>query len=50
MVIGRGFVGGRRYERMANGRRLFEEHQLRAAVRRNPEAAIAILPEEGHGS
>lgn len=35
-------------EHVANGRRLFEERQLRAAVRRNPEAALAILREEGH--
>ena len=31
-----------------DGRADFEERQLRAAVRRNPEAAIAILREEGH--
>jgi hypothetical protein len=30
------------------GRRSFEERQLRAAVRRNPEIALAILREEGH--
>jgi hypothetical protein len=30
------------------GRRRFEERQLRAAVRRNPEIALAILREEGH--
>lgn len=30
------------------GRRRFEERQLKAAVRRNPEIALAILREEGH--
>jgi len=30
------------------GRKRFEERQLRAAVRRNPEIALAILQEEGH--
>ena len=30
------------------GRAGFEERQLRAAVRRNPQAAISILREEGH--
>ena len=30
------------------GRRRFEERQLRAAVRRNPTIALAILREEGH--
>jgi hypothetical protein len=28
--------------------RRFEERQLRAAVRRKPDIAIAILREEGH--
>jgi hypothetical protein len=35
-------------EHVAVGRRNFEERQLRAAVRRNPDAALAILREEGH--
>jgi hypothetical protein len=30
------------------GRRGFEKRQLRAAVRRNPDIALAILREEGH--
>ena len=30
------------------GRQGFEERQLRAAVRRHPEIALAILREEGH--
>jgi hypothetical protein len=30
------------------GRQGFEERQLRAAVRRNPDIALAILREEGH--
>jgi hypothetical protein len=40
-----GRTGWRKHVR--RGRARFEESQLRAAVRRNPEAVIAILREEG---
>jgi hypothetical protein len=41
-----GRPGWRRHVR--DGRARFEERQLRAAVRRNPEAALAILRQLGH--
>lgn len=42
-------AGRRGWEKhVREGRSRFEERQLRAAVRRNPDAAMSILRQEGH--
>jgi hypothetical protein len=49
LIIERLATGRRGWEKhVEEGRRRFEERQLRAAVRRHPDIALAILREEGH--